>query len=243
MEQPVYTTSHHNPAVAARLKPSADAPGRAATSAPAAAAVYLAAKRGLDILGAVFGLLLLAPVFLALALLVRRDSPGPIFHRRRVLARQNYGGGIPEGFDAFKFRTMVADADARLERDGALRQAFEKDYKLRDDPRVTRFGATLRTTSLDELPQLWNVLRGQMSLVGPRMISPPELAMYGENAAALLSVRPGITGLWQVSGRQHISYRERVQLDMWYIENRSLRLDLEILLRTVESVLRRKGAF
>jgi lipopolysaccharide/colanic/teichoic acid biosynthesis glycosyltransferase len=225
MEQQVYTRiAFDTPAVRPRV-------------------LYLVAKRLLDLFGSLFGLLLLFPVFLLLAILVRRDSPGAIFHRRRVLERQDYKGGTPRTFDAFKFRTMIADADDYLQKNPHLMREFQKDYKLRDDPRVTPFGSKLRTTSLDELPQLMNVLRGQMSLVGPRMISPPELEMYGEHGAKLLSVKPGITGLWQVSGRQHVSYRERVGLDMEYIDNQSFLLDLQILLRTVKCVLLRKGAF
>lgn len=199
-------------------------------------------KRLIDIVGALVGLVLLAPVFAALAALVVLDSGGPAFHRRRVLARQGYEGGEPQGFDAFKFRTMHQNADEILRRDPDLMRRYQKDFKLKDDPRVTRIGDRLRRTSLDELPQLWNVLKGQMTLVGPRMICPAELEKYGDNAAKLLSVKPGLTGLWQVSGRQHISYPERVRLDMWYIDNRSLTLDLEILVRTVGCVLTGRGA-
>lgn len=204
---------------------------------------YLIAKRTIDFAGSLIGVLLLAPVFALLAILVRRDSHGPIFHRRRVLEMQNYGGRMPlRTFDAFKIRTMIVDADEYLRRNPQLMREFQRDYKLAQDPRVTPLGSKLRRTSLDELPQLLNVLRGQMSLVGPRMITPPELEMYGEHGARLLSVKPGMTGLWQVSGRQNISYKERVRLDMEYIENRSLLLDLQILVRTVGCVLQRKGA-
>ena len=207
------------------------------------AALYLVTKRLIDITGALFGLLVLFPVFVVLAILVRRSSPGSILHRRRVLSHQRYAGGVPLSFDAFKFRTMIVNADAFLETRPDLLREFQKDFKLRDDPRVTTLGHRIRRTSLDELPQLINILRGQMTLVGPRMISPPELEMYGEDAAKLLSVKPGLTGLWQVSGRQDVSYTERVRLDMYYIDHRSLRLDLEILLRTVISVLKRQGAY
>ena len=220
---------------------------------PAAArqpgALYFAGKRLLDITGALCGLILLFPLYLLIAILVRRDSPGPIFHRRRVLKQQEIAADAAKSpralrtFDAFKFRTMIVDADEYLRRNPHLLKEFQKDYKLREDPRVTPLGRKLRTTSLDELPQLINVLHGQMTLVGPRMISPPELEMYGEHAARLLSVKPGLTGLWQVSGRQHVSYQERVRLDMHYIDSRSLLLDLRILLRTVACVFLRKGAF
>ena len=178
-----------------------------------------------------------APLMLVAATLVKMTSPGPVFHRRLVLGRR----GIP--FHAFKFRTMVADADHRLHQDTQLRQQFEVSFKLASDPRVTTVGRFLRRSSLDELPQLFNVLRGEMALVGPRMISPPELVRYGAHAERLLSVKPGVTGLWQVSGRQMTSYEERVRLDMQYLECRSLWLDLQILARTLPAVLRGHGAF
>ena len=204
---------------------------------------YCTTKRLIDIFGSLFGLILLFPIFVILAILVRLSSPGPILHRRRVLDYQDYQGGTPMSFDAFKFRTMIVDADCFLDNNPELLAEFQKDFKLRDDPRVTAVGHKLRRASLDEFPQLFNVLRGQMTLVGPRMISPPELAMYGEYANKLLSVKPGLTGLWQVSGRQNVSYSERVKLDMYYIDNRSLRMDIEILLRTVISVVKRQGAY
>lgn len=194
-------------------------------------------KSALDYLGASVGFLVLGPLLLALAVAIKLDSPGPALHRRRVLGRS----GKP--FDAFKFRTMVADADALLKADAALREAFEKGYKLKDDPRVTRLGKLLRRTSLDELPQLLNVLRGEMSLVGPRMISPEEEARYGKWQLNLLTVKPGITGPWQVHGRGDIPYDERVRLSMRYIRNYSIWLDLEIILRTVPAVLRGRGAY
>jgi lipopolysaccharide/colanic/teichoic acid biosynthesis glycosyltransferase len=203
---------------------------------------YLFAKRVLDIIGSLVGLILLSPLFLLLTILVRIGSPGPALHRRRVLAKQTCGEGNLQQFDAFKFRTMVVDADTLLERNPELMEEYRKEFKLHHDPRITRIGGPLRRASLDEVPQLWNVLMGQMSLVGPRMITAPELDHYGANAERLLSVKPGITGLWQVSGRTDVSYQERVRLDMYYIENRSLRMDIEILLRTVICVLARRGA-
>ncbi len=205
--------------------------------------MYLFTKRILDFTLSFIGLTFLMPILFLVSVIVWFDSPGAIFHRRRVLERQDYRGGAPRTFDAFKIRTMLPNADEILRANPDLFREYQKDFKLKEDPRVTRVGKKLRTTSIDELPQLLNVLRGQMSLVGPRMITPPELEMYKENAAELLSVKPGLTGLWQVSGRQHISYDQRVRLDMWYIENRSLRLDLEILIRTVGCVLQREGAF
>jgi lipopolysaccharide/colanic/teichoic acid biosynthesis glycosyltransferase len=177
-----------------------------------------------------------APLMLIAAALVKVTSRGPVFHRRLVLGHH----GVP--FHAFKFRTMVADADDQLHQDARLKQQYEISFKLAADPRVTPIGRVLRQSSLDELPQLFNVLRGEMSLVGPRIISPPELVRYGSDAERLLSVRPGITGLWQVSGRQLTSYDERVRLDMQYVQRRSIWLDLQILARTLPVVLSRRGA-
>lgn len=194
-------------------------------------------KGALDLLGAAFGLLVLAPLFLVLAVAIRLDSPGPAFYRRRVMGANN------TQFDAFKFRTMRCDGDALLAARPDLRRELARSHKLKDDPRITRLGRFLRKTSLDELPQLANVLLGQMSLVGPRMISPPEMAEYGAWGLNLLTVKPGLTGLWQVSGRSDVSYAERVRLDMYYIRNWTLWLDLYLLLATLPAVLRKKGAY
>jgi lipopolysaccharide/colanic/teichoic acid biosynthesis glycosyltransferase len=180
-------------------------------------------------------LAVLAPVLVLIAVLVRITSPGPVIFRRRVLGV----GGVP--FDAFKFRTMVKGADRLLSQSAAHR--FHQNMKLRDDPRLTPLGRLLRKSSLDELPQLLNVLRGEMSLVGPRMIAPEELPKYGRHIPKRLSVKPGITGLWQVSGRQELDYATRVELDVHYIDNWSLWLDLVIVLRTIPTVLSMRGAF
>lgn len=194
-------------------------------------------KTALDYAGAILGLIAFAPLMIAIALLVRLDSPGPIFHRRRVLGQSG------RRFDAFKFRTMVVDADRVLEADPELKRQFDSGYKLKADPRVTRIGNFLRKTSLDELPQLLNVLRGEMSLVGPRMIAPDEALRYGKWRLNLLTVRPGITGPWQVRGRSDITYEERIRLSMDYIRNYSIWRDLEIVLRTIPMVLARRGAY
>src|SRR5881394_1984950 len=160
-------------------------------------------KRVMDVFGSLILLILLAPVLVTLAVIVLIDDGTPIIFRRRCV-------GPGGDFDAFKFRTMRRDADRLLEADEALHRAFRENFKLKSDPRVTRLGAALRKFSLDELPQLFNVLRGEMSLVGPRMITAPELQKYGEHQGLLLTVRPGITGYWQVHGRQQVSYEERV---------------------------------
>lgn len=186
-------------------------------------------------------LIVLSPLMLALAVLVKRSSPGPVLHRRCVLGARGHT------FEALKFRTMVVDADGALERLFAERPDLEQEYKsgmkLKDDPRVTRLGRVLRKYSLDELPQFFNVLKGEMSVVGPRMIAPEESERYGKWKMNLLTVKPGITGPWQVMGRNDLPYEERVRLSMHYIRNYSIWLDLKILLETVNVVLKGRGAY
>jgi lipopolysaccharide/colanic/teichoic acid biosynthesis glycosyltransferase len=186
---------------------------------------------------ALAAVIVLSPVFVAIALVIAVTTGRPVIYRRRVVGR----GGVE--FDAFKFRTMVSGAERVLEQDDRLRELFTRNWKLFADPRVTPVGRVLRKYSLDELPQLVNVVRGEMALVGPRMISPPELPRYGEFQTKLCSVRPGLTGLWQVSGRQTVSYDRRVELDMFYIDNCSPLIDISILLRTLPVVMGAKGAF
>jgi len=194
-------------------------------------------KTALDYALTIPCLVLIAPLMLVIAVLVKLDSPGPIIYRRRVL-----GVGGRE-FDAFKFRTMYVNGDEILKQYPEVAEALRNNHKCAWDPRVTRLGRILRRTSLDELPQLFNVLLRQMSLVGPRMISPAELEKYGKWGMNLLTIPPGITGLWQVSGRADLSYEERVQLDISYIRNYTIWLDLQILWRTIPAVLQCRGAY
>ncbi|NJN95051.1 MAG: sugar transferase [Anaerolineales bacterium] len=194
-------------------------------------------KSMLDLTLSIGSLIVFLPIMVAMAIAIRLDSPGPIFHLRGVVG---VGG---KRFNAFKFRTMYVDADERLARDPELRREFELNHKLKNDPRVTRIGRFLRRTSLDELPQLINVLLGQMSLVGPRMITEEERVRYGKFRMNLSTVKPGITGLWQVSGRSDVSYEERVMLDMNYIRNYSIWFDLHILWQTIPAVLKSRGAY
>ena len=196
-----------------------------------------AIKRIFDFVIGAIALVALLPVFFAIAVWIKLDSPGPIIHKRRVLCT---GGRT---FNALKFRTMVVNGEEVLARYPELAAQLARDMKLKEDPRVTRAGQWLRRLSLDELPQLLNVLAGQMSLVGPRMITPEEADRYGNWRYNLLTVKPGITGLWQVSGRIEVSYEERVQIDMSYIRNYSLWLDLMLLARTIPAVLKKTGAY
>ncbi len=194
-------------------------------------------KRSLDIVGALAALTVLSPLFLLAITLIRLDSAGPILHRRRVIGQ----GG--RRFGAYKFRTMVIDADRVLGANPTLLAAWKRDGKLQDDPRITRVGRVLRRTSIDELPQLLNVLRGEMSLVGPRMITLEELAQFGNWRHNLLTVKPGMTGLWQVRGRSTLSYAERVTLDMHYIRNYSIWQDIRLLAQTLPAITRGRGAY
>jgi Undecaprenyl-phosphate galactose phosphotransferase WbaP len=203
-------------------------------------ALFPIAKRALDILGAGVGLVLLSPFFLIVALMVRADG-GPAFFAHQRVGR---GGKL---FGCLKFRSMVIDSQARLEallaNDPTARAEWEATRKLKNDPRITRIGRFLRSTSLDELPQLINVLLGEMSLVGPRPVQEAEIdRYYGASAAHYMAVRPGITGLWQVSGRSETSYESRVALDVTYVSRPSLLADISILLRTPVAVLSRRGA-
>ena len=201
----------------------------------------LALKRALDIALCVLASPVLLCVFAVLALLIRLDSPGPVLYRQARIGRNG------RTIHVCKFRTMVKDADAVLEHvlasDAALRAEWDCDHKLKHDPRVTRVGAFLRKTSLDELPQLINVLAGDMSLVGPRPIVAAEIAKYGDVYEDYCCVRPGITGMWQISGRNNTTYEERIVFDHYYISNWSVWMDVWILGRTVPVVLTGYGAY
>jgi lipopolysaccharide/colanic/teichoic acid biosynthesis glycosyltransferase len=187
-------------------------------------------------MGAGILVIVLMPLFILLSMIVLMDDGRPIIYHRRVV-------GTKGEFDAFKYRSMKRDAEAILARDPALKTKFEQNFKLENDPRLTWSGLFLRKLSLDELPQLFNVLKGQMSLVGPRMISPPELEKYSSHKELLLTVKPGLTGYWQVNGRQDVGYEERVRMDLYYINNWSLAMDLKILFKTPYTVVKRKGAY
>jgi undecaprenyl-phosphate galactose phosphotransferase len=198
------------------------------------------AKRALDILGALVLLIALSPAMLLTACVTRMQGSPVLFAHQRI-------GRDGRSFPCYKFRTMLPDADRRLAellaRDPIARAEWDVNFKLKNDPRITRWGDFLRRSSLDELPQLWNVLIGDMSLVGPRPVIEAELPRYGDHLLEYLSVRPGITGLWQVSGRNETSYDQRVALDAHYVQNWSLWLDGVILCRTVAVVLARRGAY
>lgn len=207
---------------------------------PVSTARQARAIRLLDIVGACTALFLLAPLLLIVALAIKLLDPGPLLFAHVRVGK----GGQP--FRCLKFRSMTVDAEARLERlletDAAARAEWAETHKLRDDPRITPLGRFLRRTCLDELPQFINVLRGEMSLVGPRPIVAAEAARYGRHYPVYCSLKPGITGLWQVRREEQTSYRRRIAFDLTYARSRSLSLNLGILLLTVPSVVRGQGA-
>jgi Undecaprenyl-phosphate galactose phosphotransferase WbaP len=199
-------------------------------------------KRTFDVVVSILFLPLLLPLIGVLGLLIKIDSPGPVFYRHTRVGR----GGRP--FGVYKFRSMFQDSQERLEHilgtDPSARAEWDTSFKLKDDPRITRMGNFLRKTSLDELPQIFNVLQGEMSLAGPRPVLDEEITKYyKENADYYYLVRPGITGLWQVSGRNNVGYEARVRLDIWYVLNWSVWLDLLMLFKTIRVVLKREGAY
>ena len=204
------------------------------------AATAAASKRLLDVLGALCGLIVSLPLTLVIALAIKLDSPGPVLFTQTRLGR----GG--RAFRLIKFRTMYVDAEARLAEllraDAGLRLEYETFHKLQADPRVTWVGRLLRRYSLDELPQFVNVLRGEMSLVGPRPYLPRERRKMNGSERHILSVMPGLTGYWQVHARNGVAFEERVEMDLHYVHARSFRLDVDLLRRTVMVVLRGKHA-
>jgi len=199
-------------------------------------------KRGMDVAGALCGLVILAPLLVLISLLVRfSNGGGPVFYGHR---RIGCGG---RSFACYKFRTMAVDGDtllkAHLQANPAARIEWEATRKLKDDPRVTPVGVVLRKLSLDELPQLYNILVGDMSIVGPRPVVKDELKIYGTSASYYLRSRPGLTGLWQVSGRNDVSYERRVAFDRHYVENWSVMRDMVIIVRTVPAVCLSRGSY
>lgn len=199
--------------------------------------IYTLFKRIFDVVSSTLLLIILSPLFLILIVLVKLDSKGPVFFGHK---RIGYKGEI---ISVYKFRSMVQNAEEVLRNFTPEQKAeFEKNFKLDDDPRVTKIGAFLRKTSLDELPQLINIIKGDMSVVGPRPIVQKEVVKYGKYADKLFSVKPGLTGFWQANGRSDTTYDERVQMDMYYIDNRSTWLDIKIIFKTFIAVVRKEGA-
>ena len=199
--------------------------------------VYLAIKRLIDIIGSLIGIILLSPIYIIIAILIKFDSPGKIVFGH---TRKGKGG---KDIKVYKFRTMYSNANEIFESfTSEQKEEYSKNFKLDNDPRVTKLGGFLRKTSLDELPQLFNILKGDMTIIGPRPIVEKEISKYGNKAEKLFSVVPGLAGYWQANGRSDTTYEERVEMDMYYIDNMSFYLDVKILFQTAISVLKGEGA-
>lgn len=187
----------------------------------------------------IMGTVCISPILICIAIWIYKDSPGPIIFKHMRVGKD---GKI---FPCYKFRSMCVDAKEKLEEllqnDPEARAEWERDFKLKHDPRITKSGAFLRRTSLDELPQIFNVLKGEMSLVGPRPIIKDEMERYGNHIDDYLMVKPGIAGIWQCSGRSDTTYQERVQMDSWYVRNWSVWLDIMILWKTLEAVFAKRS--
>ncbi|PFE52954.1 multidrug MFS transporter [Bacillus cereus] len=200
--------------------------------------LYLFMKRLMDILGALCGLILLSPIFLIVALLIKLEDPkGPIFFK------QNRVGKNEKEFGMYKFRSMVTDAEEKLKELLQHNEVSGAMFKMKDDPRVTKIGKFIRKTSIDELPQLLNVLKGEMSLVGPRPPLPREVKEYTSYDKQRLLVTPGCTGLWQVTERNSVGFKEMVELDLEYMNKRGIIYDIKIILKTIQIMIKSNGGF
>lgn len=204
--------------------------------------LYKVIKRGIDVLGGLVGCVLLVPITVGvyIARIVLKENDGPMFYEHL-----RYGKGGKK-FRIYKFRSMCIDADKKLksylEQNEEARKEFEENHKLKDDPRITKLGKFIRKTSIDELPQFINVLKGDMSLIGPRPIVDGEIEKYGDNRDKFLSVRPGLTGYWAANGRSDITYEERMKMELYYVDNISFKLDVQIFFKTIVSVIKKEGA-
>lgn len=205
-------------------------------------AVYGVFKRIIDILGGFVGVILLIPVTIGvyIARKILKEDDGPLFYEQLRYGKDG------KKFRIYKFRSMCVDADKKLKEylanNDEARKKFEENQKLKNDPRITKIGDFLRKTSIDELPQLINVLKGEMSLIGPRPIVDGEIEKYGTNKDKFLSVKPGLTGYWAANGRNNITYSERIKMELYYVDNMSFGLDLNIFLKTIVSVIKKEGA-
>ena len=194
-------------------------------------------KRIIDIIISGIGLIICLPIFILIAIIIKIDSKGPVFFKHKRIGKHG------KKLEIYKFRTMIDNAEEAMKYfTEEQKKEFKENFKLENDPRVTRVGKILRKTSLDELPQIINILKGEMSIIGPRPIVKNELEKYGKNQERFLSVAPGLTGYWAANGRSDVSYEERMALELYYVDNRSLLLDLKIFLKTIGSVLRGRGA-
>lgn len=199
--------------------------------------VFLGVKRSFDLICASVGLILILPIFLVIAIAIKIEDRGPIFYKHKRVGKNH------SEIYLYKFRSMVTNSQEMLENFTAeQKKEYEKFFKLENDPRITKVGKIIRKTSLDELPQLLNILKGEMSFIGPRPVVEKELSKFGKYQDKLLSVKPGLTGWWACSGRSDTTYEERVELEIYYIDNFSLKLDILCFFKTIIAVLKRKGA-
>lgn len=198
---------------------------------------YKSVKRVFDLVISTIGLIMLSPIFLILAIIVKLDSKGPVF-----FAHTRYGKNGKK-FKMYKFRTMYENAQDMIN-DFTPEQMKEwkENFKLQDDPRITKVGKFLRKTSLDELPQIVNIIKGDLSIIGPRPVIEEELEKYGENKEKFLSVTPGLTGYWQANGRSSTTYKQRMEMELYYIDHISPKLDFKIFFKTIETVIKKEGA-
>ncbi len=196
-------------------------------------------KRGIDIFLSLIGLIILSPIFCIIAIFIKLDSKGPVFYKHKRIGKN---GKI---IYLYKFRSMYMDSKERLEmllKNPDIKREWEENFKLENDPRITKVGSFLRKTSLDELPQLLNILKGEMSIIGPRPVIDEELEKYGKNKDKFLSVTPGLTGWWACNGRSATTYEDRMKLELYYVENQSFVLDIKCFFKTITTVLNRQGA-
>ena len=201
--------------------------------------IYKFTKRTFDFISSFCAIIVLVPVFLLIAILIKIDSKGKTFYKHKRIGKDG------KYIYLYKFRTMYSDADKRLKKllkNPKVKKEWEENYKLDNDPRITKIGKILRKTSLDELPQLFNILKGEMSLVGPRPVIEEEIEKYGYNKNKFLSVTPGLTGLWACNGRSDITYEKRINLELFYVDHCSILLDIKCILKTVIAVFKKSGA-
>lgn len=198
---------------------------------------YIIFKRIFDILASLCGIIVLSPVFLIICLAIKLDSKGKIFFKHKRIGKNG------KEIFVYKFRTMCENAESMIKDFTPEQQKeFKENYKLQNDPRITKVGNVLRKTSLDELPQLFNIVKGDLSVIGPRPVIEEELQKYGENKEKFLSVTPGLTGYWAANGRSDTTYEQRMQMELFYVDNMSLKLDAKIFMDTVDSVINKRGA-
>lgn len=194
-------------------------------------------KRMMDVFFATLGLIILSPVFAIIALIIKLESKGPVFFKHTRIGKN---GKI---IKLYKFRSMVENAEDLIKKfTPEQMKEYKENYKLTDDPRITKSGKILRKTSLDELPQLLNIIKGELSIIGPRPVIQEELEKYGENAPKFLSVTPGLTGYWAANGRSDTTYEERMEMELFYVDNLSFKLDVKVFFKTIGAVLKREGA-